>query len=118
MSTCLIFVFSRLCASKQLYEQVSCDDPELDKYYVEQGERNMREQEDRDKRVWEAGVSPGEKIQGTRIGRTEYRAHEADIKVRREGTMRTACVSGIVVGETSEQEAEEGSGEDEDDRDK
>ena len=93
MSTCLIFVFSRLCASKQLYEQVSCDDPELDKYYVEQGERNMREQEDRDKRVWEGGVSPGEKIQGTRVGRTEYRAHEADIKVRREGTMRTAmCI--------------------------
>ena len=50
----------------------------------------MREQEDRDKRVWEGGVSPGEKIQGTRVGRTEYRAHEADIKVRREGTMRTA----------------------------
>ena len=45
----------------------------------------MREQEDRDKRVWEGGVSPGEKIQGTRVGRTEYRAHEADIKVRREG---------------------------------
>ena len=42
----------------------------------------MREQEDRDKRVWEGAVSPGEKIQGTRVGRTEYRAHEADIKVR------------------------------------
>ena len=56
----------------------------------------MREQEDRDKRVWEGGVSPGEKIQGTRVGRTEYRAHEADIKVRREGTMRTACVSALL----------------------
>ena len=40
-----------------------------------------REQEDRDKRVWEAGVSSGEKIQGRRVTRTEYRAHEADIKV-------------------------------------
>ena len=42
----------------------------------------MREQEDRDKRVWDGGVSSGEKIQGRRVGRTEYRAHEADIKVR------------------------------------
>ena len=52
----------------------------------------MREQEDRDKRVWEGGVSPGEKIQGTRVGRTEYRAHEADIKVRREGTIRRTAI--------------------------
>ena len=82
----------------------------------------MREQEDRDKRVWEGGVSPGEKIQGTRVGRTEYRAHEADIKVRREGkyedSHKVSGKSGIVVGETSEQEAEEGSSEDENDRDK
>ena len=50
---------------------MSCDDPELDKYYEEQQERNMREQEDRDKRVWDGGVSSGEKIQGRRVGRTE-----------------------------------------------
>ena len=58
----------------------------------------MREQEDRDKRVWDGGVISGEKIQGRRVGRTEYRAHEADIKVRiqremrrRTGTQRLVC---------------------------
>ena len=57
---------------------MSCDDPELDKLCVEQ-ERLRREREERDKRLWEAGA--GEKIQGRRVARTEYREHEADIKV-------------------------------------
>ena len=57
---------------------MSCDDPELDKLCVEQ-ERLRREREDRDKRLWEAGA--GEKIHGRRVARTEYREHEADIKV-------------------------------------
>ena len=41
------------------------------------------EQEDRDKRVWEGLVTPVDKIVGSRVvpGKTEYRAHEADIKV-------------------------------------
>ena len=59
---------------------MSCDDPELDKLCVEQ-ERLRREREERDKRLWEAGA--GEKIQGRRVARTEYREHEADIKVDR-----------------------------------
>ena len=79
----------------------------------------MREQQDRDMRVWDGGVSSGEKIQGRRVGRTEYRAHEADIKVRIHREMRTGQgFRGLFVGKTSEQEAEGGSGEDEDDRDK
>ena len=44
-------------------------------------ERLRREREERDKRLWEAGA--GEKIQGRRVARTEYREHEADIKVDR-----------------------------------
>ena len=53
---------------------------------MEQEDRDKRvweEQEDRDKRVWEGLVTPVDKIVGSRVapGKTEYRAHEADIKV-------------------------------------
>ena len=94
---------------------MSCDDPELDKLCEEQ-ERIKREQEDRDKRVWEAGVSSGEKIQGRRVTRTEYRAHEADIKV--DIIKRIVKRIKHYLGKTSEQETEGGSCQDEDDRDK
>ena len=93
---------------------MSCDDPELDKLCEEQ-ERIKREQEDRDKRVWEAGVSSGEKIQGRRVTRTEYRAHEADIKV---DITKRIVKRKEFLGKTSEQETEGGSCQDEDDRDK
>ena len=62
----------RLCATKQLYEQISCDDPELEAR-VGEGES----------RSWEGVARQGDRITGSRVAsaRQEYRAHEADIKV-------------------------------------
>ena len=77
----------RLCATKQLYEQISCDDPELEARLGE--ERRSWEggaevpMVERDRRVWEGVARQGERITGSRVAsaRQEYRAHEADIKV-------------------------------------
>ena len=77
----------RLCATKQLYEQISCDDPELEARLGE--ERRSWEggaevpMVERDRRVWEGVARQGDRITGSRVAsaRQEYRAHEADIKV-------------------------------------
>ena len=78
----------RLCATKQLYEQISCDDPELE---ARGGEGESRPwgggaevpMVDRERRVWEGVARQGDRITGSRVAsaRQEYRAHEADIKV-------------------------------------
>ena len=65
----------RLCATQQLYEQVSCDEPDTeDTTLVE-----------RDKIVWESpALSSSNKIVGNRVssgGKSELKAHEEDIKV-------------------------------------
>ena len=78
----------RLCATKQLYEQISCDDPELEAR-VGEGRRRSLEggagvpMVDRERRVWEGVARQGDRITGSRVAsaRQEYRAHEADIKV-------------------------------------
>ena len=71
----------RLCATKQLYEQISCDDPELEARVGEGGAAVPMV--DRERRVWEGVARQGDRITGSRVAsaRQEYRAHEADIKV-------------------------------------
>ena len=71
----------RLCATKQLYEQISCDDPELEARVGEGG--TAVPMVDRERRVWEGVARQGDRITGSRVAsaRQEYRAHEADIKV-------------------------------------
>ena len=78
----------RLCATKQLYEQISCDDPELEARVGEGGRRSWGGGAegpgvDRERRVWEGVARQGDRITGSRVAsaRQEYRAHEADIKV-------------------------------------
>ena len=71
-----LFRISRLCATKQLYEQVSCDEPDTEDPTVE-----------RDNIVWESpALSSRNKITGSRVGsasggKSELKAHEEDIKV-------------------------------------
>ena len=63
----------RLCASKQLYEQVSCD------------EADTAEMVEREKIIWDTPALNTNKIVASRApggGRSEMRAHEEDIKVR------------------------------------
>ena len=89
----------RLCATKQLYEQVSCDEPD----------NNIETEEERDKKLWEKPQS--NKIQGSR-NRTEkidYNAHEADITgklLSKRQSMNPAKVKGVMI-ETNEQDIEE-----------
>ena len=68
----------RLCATQQLYEQVSCDEPDTDEAIEPLVER--------DKIVWESpALSSKNKIVGNRVGsggKSELKAHEEDIKVR------------------------------------
>ena len=87
----------RLCATKQLYEQVSCDEPD-----------NNIELE-RDKKLWEKPQP--HKIQGYRTPRerTDYKAHEADISgklLNKRQSMNPVKVKGVMI-ETNEQEIEE-----------
>ena len=89
----------RLCATKQLYEQVSCDEPD----------NNIESEIERDKKLWEKPV--GNKIQGyrTRTDRIEYSAHEADITgklLSKRQSMNPAKVKGVMI-ETNEQDIEE-----------
>ena len=67
--------YFRLCATKQLYEQVSCDEPDTEDSLVE-----------RDRIVWESpALNSRNKISGSRVGsggKSELKAHEEDIKVR------------------------------------
>ena len=63
----------RLCATKQLYEQVSCD------------EADTAEMVEREKIIWDTPALNTNKIVASRApggGRSEMRAHEEDIKVR------------------------------------
>ena len=80
-------IIVRLCATKQLFEQISCDDPDVDQ---ENEERDKKLWEniamvDRDKRVWSKDdLTSGNKIVGRRVvvgEKQEYQLHEADIKV-------------------------------------
>ena len=72
----MVFVL-RLCATKQLYEQVSCDGPDT--------EDTIEPVVERDKIVWETpALSSKNKIVGNRVGsggKSELKAHEEDIKV-------------------------------------
>ena len=72
-----IFDILRLCATKQLFEQVSCDEPDTD---------DTVDMVEREKLVWESPVlNSKNKIVGNRVssgGKAELKAHEEDIKVR------------------------------------
>ena len=89
----------RLCATQQLYEQVSCDEPDS----------NIESEIERDKKLWEK--PQGNRIQGyrNRTDRIEYSAHEADITgklLSKRQSMNPVKVKGVVI-ETNEQDIEE-----------
>ena len=104
----------RLCATRQLYEQVSCDEPEStipaentpDKIITD---KNIESDKERDMKLWEKPKN--NKIQGYRntFDKTEYNAHEADITgklLNRRQNMNPAKVKGLMI-ETNEQDIEE-----------
>ena len=79
----------RLCATKQLFEQISCDNPDVDNEENEERDKKLWENMamvDRDKKVWSKDdLTSGNKIVGRRVDvgeKQEYQLHEADIKVR------------------------------------
>ena len=89
----------RLCATKQLYEQVSCDEPD----------NNIGAEVERDKKLWEKPQAT--KIQGyrTRTDKIEYSAHKADIAgklLNKRQSKNPAKVKGVMI-ETDEQDIEE-----------
>ena len=114
-NTNIIEKIFRLCATQQLYEQVSCDEPDT--------EDTIEPVVERDKIVWESPLlSSKNKIVGNRVGsatggKAELKAHEEDIKVRISPNISQFFHHPLLTGETAEQEAETGPCQGEDDRD-
>ena len=88
-----------MCATKQLYEQVSCDEPD----------NNIESEIEREKKLWEK-PQPN-KIQGYRnqAEKIDFSAHEADITgklLSKRRSLNPAKVKGVMI-ETNEQDIEE-----------
>ena len=84
-------IIVRLCATKQLFEQISCDDPDIENENEERDKKLWENMAmlDRDKKVWSKDdLTSGSKIVGRRVDvgeKQEYQLHEADIKVGTKG---------------------------------